>query len=73
METPICFWIDEFNASRTKAGSFRCSDKNTNKLKGISKRHSKKNIFENYYNCLIGGDNRRECDNYITRSPNHEV
>ena len=33
--------MDELVALRSKVYSFRCNDKNTNKLKGISKSYSK--------------------------------
>ena len=36
IETPEKIWIDEFFCLRSKADSFKCSNKNTNKLKKIS-------------------------------------
>ena len=43
------------------------------KLKGVSKSQSKNIKFEEYYNCLFGGEYQRECCNYIIRSINHEM
>ena len=43
------------------------------KLKGISKSKSKHIKFEEYYNCLFGGEYQKDCDNYIIRSINHEM
>ena len=53
--------------------SFKCGDDSKNKLKGISESQSKHKKFEEYYNCLFGGEYRRECDNYIIRSINHQM
>ena len=60
---------------RSKAYSFKCKneDENENKIKGISKSQSKHIKFEEYYNCLFGGEYQRECNNYIIRSINHEM
>ena len=43
IETPTNIWIDEFVCLRSKAFSFKCKDfiEGKNKLKGISKSHSK--------------------------------
>ena len=75
LETPKNIWIDEFVCLRSKAYSFKCKDKdeNKNKIKGISKSQSKHIKFEEYYNCLFGGEYQRECNNYIIRSINHEM
>ena len=75
IETPKNIWIDEFVCLRSKAYSYKCKDKdeNKNKIKGISKSQSKHNKFEEYYNCLFGGEYQRECNNYIIRSINHEM
>ena len=54
--TPKKIWIDEFVALRNKACSFNCIDKNTNKLKGISKSQPKQFKFEEYYNGLFVGE-----------------
>ena len=74
-ETPKNIWIDEFVCLRSKAYSFRIknNDENENKIKGISKSQSKHFKFEEYYNCLFGGEYQKECDNYIIRSLNHEM
>ena len=75
IETPKNIWIDEFVCLRSKAYSFKCKDKDEkkNKVKGISKSQSKHIKFEEYYNCLFGGEYQRECNNYIIRSINHEM
>ena len=75
IETPKNIWIDEFVCLRSKAYSFKCKDngENKNKIKGVSKSQSKDIKFEEYYNCFFGGEYRRECDNYIIRSFNHEM
>ena len=75
IETPKNIIIDEFVCLRSKAYSFKCNnnDENKNKIKGISKSQSKHIKFEEYYNCLFGGDYQRECNNYIIRSINHEM
>ena len=75
IETPKNIGIDEFVCLRSKAYSFKCknNDENKNKIKGISKSQSKHIKFEEYYNCLIGGEYQKECDNYFIRSLNHEM
>ena len=75
IETPKSIWIDEFVCLRSKAYSFKCKDniESKNKMKSISKSQSKHNKFEEYYNCLFGGEYQRECNNYIIRSNNHEM
>ena len=47
IETPNNIWKDEFNSLGSKAYSFESIDKNTNKLKSISKSHQKKLKFKN--------------------------
>ena len=61
IETPTNISIDEFVCLRSKAYSFKCKDinENENKIKGISKSQSKHIKFEEYYNCLFGGDYQR--------------
>ena len=75
IETPQIFWIDEFVCLRSKAFSFKCKDniESKNKIKGISKSQSKHINFEEYYNCLFGGEYQRERNYYIIRSINHEM
>ena len=75
IETPKNIITDEFVCLRSKAYSFRCKDdkENKNNIKGISKSQSKHNKFEEYYNCLFGGEYQKECNNYIIRSINHEM
>ena len=36
IEAPKLFWMDDFVGLGSKANSFKCNDKNINKLKGIS-------------------------------------
>ena len=52
---------------------FKCGKDSKNKLKGISKFQSNYIKFEEYYNCLFGGEYQQECDNYLIRSLNHEM
>ena len=75
IETPKNVFIDEFVSLRSKAYSFKCKDniESKNKIKDISKSESKHIKFEEYYNCLFGGEYQKECDNYIIRSLNHEM
>ena len=75
IETPKNVLIDEFVCLRSKVFSFKCKDniESKNKIKGISKSQSKHIKFEEYYNCLLGGEYQKECDNYIIRSINHEM
>ena len=75
IETPKNVIIDEFVCLRSKAYSFKCknNDENKNKIKGVSKSQSKHIKFEEYYNCFIGKEYQRECNNYIIRSINHEM
>ena len=75
METPKNIWIDEFVCLRSKAYSSKCKDniENKNKIKGVSKSQSKHIKFEEYYNCIFGGEYQKECNNYIIGSINHEM
>ena len=73
IETPTNIWIDEFIALRSKMYAYRCGDDSKNKLKGISKSQSKNIKFEEFKKCLDGDEYQQECDNYITRSINHEM
>ena len=69
IETPKSICIDEFVCLRSKAYSFKCKDniESKDKIKGISKSQSKHIKFEEYYNCLFGGQYQKECNNYIIR------
>ena len=73
IETPGSIWIDEFVCLRSKAYSYKCGSESSNKLKGISKSQSKNIKFEEYYNCLFGGDYQRECENFVIRSIDHDM
>ena len=68
-------WMDEFVCLRSKTNSSECKNnlESKNKIKGISKSQSKHIKFEDFYNCLFGGEYQKECDNYIIRSLNHEM
>ena len=74
IETPKNIWIDEFVCLRSKASSFKCKEntESKNKIRGISKSQAKHIKFEEYYNCLFGGEYQKECDNYFIRSLNHK-
>ena len=72
-ETPKNIWIDEFIAFISKAYSFKCGDKNTNKLKSSSNFYSENNNFEENKKCLDGEKYQMECDNYLPRSNNLEM
>ena len=73
IETPKNIWIDEFICLRSKMYAFKWGHDSKNKLKDISRSQSKHIKFEVYYNCLIGGEYQRECNNYVIRSINHEM
>ena len=75
IETPKNVVIDEFVCLRSKTNLFKCQDntESKNKIEGISKTQSKHITFEEYYNCLFGGEYQKECDNYNIRSLNHEM
>ena len=73
IETPENIWIDEFVALRSKCYAFKCGNDSENKLKGISKSYSKNIKFEEHKNCLDAKEYQKECDNYISRSINHEM
>ena len=73
IETPESIWIDDFVCLRNKMYSFKCGEHSKNKLKGISKSQSKHIKFEECYNCLFGGQYKKECNNFILRSINHEM
>ena len=64
-----------FFCLRSKAYSFKCKDniERKKKIKGISNSQSKYIKFEENYNCLFDKEYQKECDNYIIRSPNHEM
>ena len=51
IETPENFWIDELVCLRSKMYSFNCGDDSKNKLKGVSQSQSKHIKFEEYKNC----------------------
>ena len=73
LDTPKSIWIGEYVCLRSKMYSFKGGNDSKNKLKGISKSQSTPIKFEEYYNCLYGGEYQKECDNYIIRSINYEM
>ena len=56
VETPKNLFKIEFICLRSKAFSFRCGIPNKYKLKSISKTQSRNIEFEDYCNCLFGGE-----------------
>ena len=58
---------------RSKAYSFKCGTEKKKKFKGFFKSHSKSNNFEQYYNCLFGGEYQKGCDRFINHSKNKEM
>ena len=73
IKTPENIWIDEFVCFRSKSFSFKCGNKNTNKLKRVSKSYSENIKFDEYKKCLDGEEYQEECDNYLLRPLNHEL
>ena len=73
IETPKNIFIDEIICLRSKAFSYICNYENINKLKDISKSQVKNIKFEEDYNCLFGNEYQKECENYLSRSVNHEM
>ena len=73
IETPKTIWIDGFICLRNKMYAFKCGDDSKNKLKGISKSHSKHIKFEEYKFCLFGEENGNDCSNDILKSINLEM
>ena len=73
IETPKNLWTDELIALRSKMYALKCGDDSKNRLKGISKSYSENIKFEDYYNCLFGGEHQQECDICFIRSINHEM
>ena len=65
--------IDEFVCLRSRSYSYKCGCKNEIKLKGISKSQSKNITFEEYHKCLFEGDYRKECENFVIKSINHDM
>ena len=53
--------------------SFKCGSHKKNNKKRVSKSQSNYIEFEEYYNCLFGGEYQKECDNCVIRSINHEM
>ena len=73
IETPESIWIDEFIALRSKAYAFKCNNKSTNKIKGITRAQAKNIKFEEYFNCLFGKEYQKTCDIFLIRSINHDI
>ena len=73
IETPKNLIINEFIALRSKMYAYKCGDDNKNKVKGISKFHSKNIQFEENKKRLGGEKYEEKCVNYFLRSINHEM
>ena len=43
------------------------------KVKGVSRSYSKNFRFQEFLNCLYGGEFLKECDNYFLRSVNYDM
>ena len=63
IETPENILIDEFVCLRSKDCSFKCGNKNTNILKGISNSFSEYIKLDEYKKCLDALEYQEECDN----------
>ena len=53
LETTKSISIDEFVCLRSKMYSFKCGEDSKNKLKSVSKSQSKHFKFNDYYNCFL--------------------
>ena len=73
IETPKKIWIDEFICLVSKMYAFKSGNDSKNELKRICKTQSKNIKFEEYHNCLFGGDYEKECESDITKSRNLEM
>ena len=73
IETLKSFWIDKFIALRSKCYAFECGDDSKSKLKGISKSQTKNIKFVEYEICLDEEENVNECDNFVSKSYNHDM
>ena len=58
---------------RSKASSFKCGNKNTKRLQSVSESSSRNIKINEYKKILVEEEYQRECENYITRSNNHEM
>ena len=73
VETPKNLWVDEFICLRSKMCAFNCDD-SKNKLKCILLISIKKILNLNNLKFVQMELNiKKECDNYIVRSINHEM
>ena len=70
---PKIIWMDEFVCWRIKAVSYKCNDKNTQQLKGISISQFKTFNVDEYFICLFGGEYPKTSDNNVIFSKNHEM
>ena len=73
IEIPKNIWIDEFVCLRSKMYAFKYGDDSKNKFQVVSKSQSKHIKFEEYYNCLFGGEYQKDYYSYRLRSINHEM
>ena len=53
--------------------SFKCNDKNANKVESISESQVKTFQFVECLICLFGVDYQKECVNYVLLSKNYEI
>ena len=53
--------------------SLKCGENSKSNLKRNKKSQSKHIKFGEYENCLFGGKNKKECNNYIIPPNNHEM
>ena len=60
IETPKVIYIDEFFCLTSEMCAFKCRIDSKSKLKFICKSQSKRNNFGENYNCLFGGDYKKE-------------
>ena len=65
LKTPKNNWIDEFVCLRKKMFSFNCGDDSKHKIKSFYKSQSKRIKFEEYKNCLFGGEYQKNVLNII--------
>ena len=73
IETPTYFCADELICLRSKMYAIICGKDGKNWVKGISKAQLEIFEFEDFQNCLFGGEYQKECHNYLLRSNDHEM
>ena len=73
MATPKKEKREEFVCSMSRASSFKCGCDKKKNLKVISKPQLKSFNFKEDYNCLIGREYQKECDNFNKKSGNPDI